>query len=137
MLELHSLAIEHGWLFGFFPQLPSMQVLGATQSLSAAHVVRHAFVAGSQVNGSQSELVTDRQTPAPSQVRCGVCVDPVHAGTAHCVPTAQMRQAPAPLHVPSLPHVDAAAIGHCDATSGGSPFAIGEHVPTLPISVQD
>jgi hypothetical protein len=122
-LELHSLASEHGWLFAFFPQLPSMQVLGDTQSLSAVHVVRHAFVAGSQLNGSQSELVTDRQTPAPSQVRCGVCVDPVHAGAAHCVPTAQTRQAPAPLHVPSSPHVVDDDGGHWAAAVGPLPFA--------------
>jgi hypothetical protein len=36
-----------------------------------------------------------------------------------------------------LPHVDAAAAGHCDATRGGSPGAIGEQVPTLPVSEQD
>ena len=56
---------------------------------------------------------------------------------AHDVPLAYLRHAPAPLQVPSLPHVVAAAIGHCDATSGGSPGAIGEHVPTLPASEHD
>jgi hypothetical protein len=39
--------------------------------------------------------------------------------------------------VPSLPHVEAAATGHCDATSGGSPAAIGVQVPTLPASEHD
>jgi len=36
-----------------------------------------------------SVLVTDRQTPAPSQVRWGVSVDPTQVPAAHCVPVAQ------------------------------------------------
>jgi hypothetical protein len=35
------------------------------------------------------------------------------------------------LHVPSLPHVVAAAAGHWPATTGGSPAETGEHVPVL------
>jgi hypothetical protein len=53
------------------------------------------------------------------------------------VPLTNLRHAPAPLQVPSLPQVDAAAATHCAATSGGSPAAIGEHVPTLPLTEQD
>ena len=82
-------------------------------------------------------MVAATQTPAPSQFRASVAVEPVHVGAAHCVALLYLRQAPAPLQVPSLPQLDAAAIGHCDTTSGGSPFAIGEHVPTLPMSEQD
>ena len=48
-----------------------------------------------------------------------------------------MRQAPAPLQVPSLPQVDAAAIGHCDAVKGGLPAAIGVQVPMLVAIAQD
>jgi hypothetical protein len=48
-----------------------------------------------------------------------------------------LRQAPAPSQVPSLPQVDAATIGHCDATSGGEPAAIGVQVPTLPVIEHD
>jgi hypothetical protein len=57
-------------------------------------------------------LVTDRQTPAPSQVRAGVSVEPTQVPAAHCVPLAQKRHAPAPLHIPSSPHDVAAVATH-------------------------
>jgi hypothetical protein len=77
------------------------------------------------------------QTPAPSHARADVNVEPLQLAAAHEVPMTYLRHAPAPLQVPSLPHVVAAAIGHCDATSGGWPVGIGEQVPTLPASVHD
>ena len=62
---------------------------------------------------------------------------PVQLAAPHYVPLGYLRHPPAPLQVPSLPQVEGAAIGHCAATSGGSPAGIGEHVPTLPESAQD
>jgi hypothetical protein len=45
---------------------------------------------------------------------------------------------PAPLHMPSLPQVLAAAATHWLAgTSGGIPAGIGVHVPSVPASAQD
>ena len=82
-------------------------------------------------------MVAAAQTPAPSHNRADVAVAAVQVGAAHCVPLTCFRHAPAPLQVPSLPHVDAAAAGHCAAISGGSPGAIGEQVPRLPTSVHD
>ena len=76
-------------------------------------------------------MVAAAQTPAPSHRRCDVNVDPVQLPATHCVPLMYLRQAPAPSQVPSLPQVDAAAIVHCDATSGAEPAAIGVHVPML------
>jgi hypothetical protein len=82
-------------------------------------------------------VVAAAQAPAPSQSRACVAVAPVQLAATHCVPLTCLRHAPAPLQVPSLPHVDAAAAGHCDATVGGAPAAIGEHVPTLSFSAHD
>ena len=40
--ELHSPAAPHVAPIGFLPQLPPVQTLGATQSLSVVQVTRHA-----------------------------------------------------------------------------------------------
>ena len=135
--ELHSEPAPHGCPLGLLPQLPPMHVLGDTQSPSALHVVRHAFAVGSQLNGSQSELVTVLQTPAPSHVRWGVHVDPVHAAGAHGMPIAHKRHPPAPLQVPSVPHVVAAVAEHCVARDGAAPLAMLLHVPALPLIAHD
>jgi hypothetical protein len=45
--------------------------------------------------------------PVPLHDRDDVSVDPAQLWPAHCVPDAYSRQPPAPLHVPSVPQVDA------------------------------
>jgi hypothetical protein len=135
--ELHIAADVHAAPLGNLPQLMLTQLFGATQSAAPLQVVRQVGVAELHWYGSHSELVTDRQTPAPSHVRCGVSVDPTHVAAAHCVPAAQLRQAPDPLHMPSNPHdVDADAM-HCMAGVGAVPFATFVHVPTLPVIAHD
>jgi hypothetical protein len=137
--ESHSLAIVHAVPIGLSVQMLALQMLGATQSVAAVmQVVRHAFAVVSQVYFPHGVVVAAPQTPAPSHVRGDrAVVEFMHAGAAHCVPLTNLRQAPAPLQVPSLPHVDATAAAHCDATSGGLPAAIGEQVPTLPVTEHD
>jgi hypothetical protein len=135
--ESHSLAIVHAVPVGFSVQVPALQMLGETQSASAVQVVRHAAPAASHWYFPHALVVAAAHTPAPSQSRADVNVEPVQLAATHWVPTGYLRHAPAPLQLPSFPHVVAAAIGHCDATSGGSPAAIGEHVPTLPVSEHD
>ena len=117
----------------------ALQMFGATQSVAAVvQVVRHAPAVVSQVYLPHAVGAAAPQTPAPSHVRAdSAVVELMHIGGAHCVLVLYLRHAPAPLQVPSLPHVDAAAAVHCDATSGGSPAAIGEHVPTLPATEHD
>jgi hypothetical protein len=135
--ESHSVAVVQAAPVGFNVQLPALQMLGATQSASAVQVVRHAAPAASHLYFPHALMVAAAQTPAPSHARDDVTVDPVQLAAAQDVPMTYLRHAPAPLHVPSLPHVVAAAIGHCVATRGGWPVAIGEHVPTLPASEHD
>ena len=133
--ESHSVAIVHAVPVGFNVQLPALQMLGATQSASAVHVVRHAVPPVLQVYFPHEPVVGAAHAPAPSHRRAGVNVEPLQVAAAHTVLLTYLRQAPAPLQVPSLPQVDAAAIGHCDATRGAAPAAIGEHVPTFPVRV--
>jgi hypothetical protein len=135
--ESHSVAIVQALPVGFSVQVPALQMLGDTQSASAVQVVRHAAPAASHLYLPHGLVVAAAHTPAPSHNRADVNVETVQLPATHCVPTAYLRHAPAPLQVPSFPQVVAAAIGHCDATSGASPAAIGEHVPTLPVSEHD
>jgi len=69
---------------GSLPQLPLLQTLGETQSLSPEHVALQAMLA--QVNGSHLAVVAGRQVPAPSQVRACVSVEPVQDGDPQVVP---------------------------------------------------
>ena len=48
----------------------------------------------------------------PLQVRAGVNVVPVHVAAAHCVPALYRRQAPLPLHMPSVLQLDAPRSAH-------------------------
>jgi hypothetical protein len=135
--ESHSVAARHAAPIGFSVQMPALQMLGETQSPSAVQLVRHAVPAALHVYLPHDAVVAAAQAPAPSHRRCDVEVDPVQVAAAHDVPLMYLRHAPAPSQVPSLPQVDAAAIGHCEATSGALPAAIGEQVPGLAASVQD
>lgn len=81
--------------------------------------------------------MTDRQTPVPSQVRWGVRVEPTQVPAAHCVPAAQNRQAPVPLHVPSVPQVLPTVVAHWVAGVGAVPLGTLLQVPTLPVSAHD
>jgi hypothetical protein len=76
------------------------------------------------------DVVAVPQTPAPLQTRGSVAVAPLQLESAHSVPLTYFRHPPAPSQVPSFPHIAATAIGHCDATIGGLPAAIGVHVPS-------
>jgi hypothetical protein len=134
--ELHSAFIEQVEPSDFFPQLPFMQALGETQSVFVAQVLPHA-VADPHLNGSHAEAVPALHRPAPSQVPADVSVDPVQDGGVHCVPAVYCSQAPAPLHLPSAPQVDAFAIGHWEAATGAAPAGIAVQVPTVPVRAHD
>jgi hypothetical protein len=135
--ELHIAAAVHAAPLGNLPQLMLTQLFGDTQSVLAPQVVLQVGVAVSQTYGSQAELVTDRQTPVPSQVRCGVSVEPMQVAAAHWVPAAQKRHAPVPLHIPSVPQPVEAVVMHCVAGVGAVPLGTLLQVPTLPVSAHD
>jgi hypothetical protein len=75
--------------------------------------------------------------PAPSQFAEVVNVPAAHVEAAHWVPDGHFRHAPAPSHLPSVPHVDAlvAAQVGCPAADA-VPAGIGEHVPSRPETAQ-
>jgi hypothetical protein len=117
----------------FFVHTPPLQVKGATQSVSAVQAVLHALVP--HTKGSHIDVVTVWQVPVPLQVRAGVSVDPVQLAATHTVPVAYRRQAPLPLHWPSVPQAAAPLSVHW--FSGSWPFGTLVHVPTVPVSEHD
>jgi hypothetical protein len=70
--ELHSTAVEQAVPSGFFEQVPPLQTLGATQSVSAMQVVLQMLLVVSQLYAPQLLLVAAEQVPVPLQVRGGV-----------------------------------------------------------------
>ena len=73
--------------------------------------------------------------PVPLQVRAGVTVDPVHVAAAHCAPAPYRRQAPLPLHMPSVLQLATPRSAHW--FSGSAPAATLVHAPTVPASAHD
>jgi hypothetical protein len=108
--------------------LPSQYPVEA-HSLSSAHIVVHAgelqrYGAHSCVCG-----VGVTHVPLPLHVDCFVNDVPAHEAPLHTVPLAYLRQAPAPSHIPSSPHVEAASLAHSE--SGSVPTFTAAHWPLL------
>src|SRR4051794_24053673 len=77
------------------------------------------------------------QLPLPLQVEVAArFVFPLHVGGAHTVPATCRAQAPAPLQVPFVPHVDAAVTAQ---TPRGSsvPAGTGAQLPAEPATAHD
>jgi hypothetical protein len=122
----------------FLPQTLPTQVLGATQSAFDTQVSRHAC-APSQVKGAQAWAPPPTlQAPAPLHVLPSVRVDEPagHEAAAHGVLAGYFVQAPAPLHLPSLPHVAGAETPHWPEGSA-LPAAMGEHLPFVAGSLHE
>jgi hypothetical protein len=81
----------------------------------------------------QELVVAARHTPAPSHDRGDDSVDPMQLAAPQAVPTAYFRHAPAPSHLPSVPHVIDPMSVHWVAGVGAVPAGTGEQVPTLPV----
>jgi hypothetical protein len=64
-----------------------------------------------------------------------VCVDPLHDCATHVVPDAYFWHAPAPLHVPLVPHDAAPWSEH--SLSGSALTAMFVQVPSEPASLHD
>src|SRR5262245_30021914 len=131
--ELHSGPPPHGAPMGFLPQLPFMQVFGATQSASLMQTVRQRL-SFAQMNGSQDWPGVVAQVPVPSQRKADVSVMPVHAISLQTVPAGYLSHSPVPSHMPVEPQVDAASTGH--SSRGSVPSCAVTQVPTVPCPAQ-
>jgi hypothetical protein len=94
------------------------------------------FVIALHENGAQMTSGPGRQRPAPSHERAPTTASPWHMPWPHCVPAVKRRQAPAPSHVPSQPHVVGSAAGQVEASRGFAPAERKVHVPIEPGALQ-
>jgi hypothetical protein len=134
--DVHCVPIVQAAPFARLPQLLLAQVFGARQSADVEQVVRQlVLVVVSHRKGLHDDGVTGWQVPAPSQVRAGVNVDPVHAAATQGVPAAYSRQPPLPSQNPSVPQAAGPLSMHCP--SGSCPTGTFVHVPGLPGSAHD
>jgi hypothetical protein len=102
----------------------------ALQFASAVHVVRQAVAAASHWYAPHDVVVPATHVPVPLQVDAVFTTAPLHPAARQTVPTACLRQAPAPSQEPSLPQVVAALASH--SIRGSVPGSAAMHVPTLP-----
>ena len=114
---------------GFGPQLPATHLMPGAQSESALQEGKHLLVAPSQLNGAQTVAGPGRQRPAESQTSTSSTDAPSHTPALQTEPGAYLRQAPAPLQVPSSPQVETSAFGHMPGVRCAAPFATKVHVP--------
>jgi hypothetical protein len=96
------------------------------QSAFETHVVAHAVAP--HMYAPHDASLTVWQTPAPLQVRAGVCVEPVHDSPTQVVPSIHRRHAPPPSQVPSWPQVEVASCMH--SSSGSVPPMTGRQRPS-------
>lgn len=124
-----------------FPQILVLTPhrLGAAHSLSVAQDVWQALMGAValQANGAQGCVAPAVQVPAPSQAEGKVRVNPSarHALGAQTVPAGNLRQAPAPSHLPSRAQV----VGRSAAQlvrGSALPAATGAQAPTKPATLQ-
>jgi len=116
--EAHSSAVVQVVPGVLRAQEPVLQTYGETQSASAVQVVLHAVALPHVRFPAQPPIVAGLHSPAPSQVWADVNVETEQDGAAHCVPLTNLRQAPVPLQVPSVPQVEAAVTAHWAAGVG-------------------
>jgi hypothetical protein len=85
--DAHSVPPAHVRPSAFFEHVPPLHTLGAAQSVSAMHVVLHAFMVVSQTYGLHDDVVAAAHIPVPLQSCGGVNTAPAgHLAAAHWVP---------------------------------------------------
>ncbi|MES1205989.1 MAG: hypothetical protein ABUS79_08625, partial [Pseudomonadota bacterium] len=133
---VQSVSAAHPAPLAFRPHDPLSQVAGATQSALDAHVDLHAepphWNAPHELDAGVAHF------PPPLQVAAGVNVF-VPAGQLaplQAVPDGYSWHAPAPSHLPSVPH-EAAPWSTHEPAGSGMPAGTLRHCPTEPASAHD
>jgi hypothetical protein len=131
--DAHSPPSEQKAPLGFLPHELSTHTLPAEQLASVAHAPKHC--APLHANGMHGIASGAMQAPVALHVDSGVNTLFSQRAPAQMVPGRCRLQAPAPSHVPSVPHVSAGCAGQL---SRGScvPAATGVHTPSADGSAQ-
>jgi hypothetical protein len=119
------------------PQLPFMHCTPTAQSVFAAHESKQSCFVASQENGAHTLGSAGAHAPAPSQVWMPVTAETSQVPALQTVPMTNLRHAPWPSHVPSVPQVERSAVGQVDAARGLRPAGTNEQVPIMPWTLQD
>jgi len=117
----------------FWTQTLPTQLNPVTQSELPAQLVLH--VVAPQMYGLQDLSIPAAHFPEASQRPATICAPAMHESAPHTVPTAYLRQAPAPSHCPSRPQV--AAVPSVHWPPGSIPSGTFLHVPSLPPTAHD
>jgi hypothetical protein len=88
-----------------------------------------------QMKGEQARTAPVAHVPVPSQRETARSVAAMHIAGAQLVPATNLRQAPAPSHVPSVPQVVAPLSAHWP--SGSWPVGTIEQMPCVPARPHD
>src|SRR5262252_7891036 len=121
--ELHSAALPQVAPIGFLPQLPALQLVGATQSASPP-----------QVTGAHDCAAGATHAPSPSQRDAACSIVPVQVCDAQTVPEGYLLHAPVPSQTPSVPQLCGPVSSH--SLRGSVPRSANMHVPTAPCRAQ-
>src|SRR5262252_1750756 len=131
--ELHSAALPQVAPIGFLPQLPALQLVGATQSASPAQMTMHLALLP-QVNGAHDCAAGATHAPSPSQRDAACSIVPVQVCDAQTVPEGYLLHAPVPSQTPSVPQLCGPVSSH--SLRGSVPRSANMHVPTAPCRAQ-
>jgi hypothetical protein len=112
------------------PQLWFWQAIVGAQSAFVVHIVLHAPDA--QVYGMHSWTPGALHVPCPSHVPGVLRRVPAHDGSTHTVSAAYIAHDPKPSHAPVWPHF-AAPLSLQIMRGSGTPWSMGQQVPTLPV----
>jgi hypothetical protein len=127
--DVHSVAAAQVAPLALPTQAPPVHLRPATQSVSAAQVVLHAAVVGSQRYGAQGVVVAGVHAPVVEHVDALAAVAvPTHAAGAHVVPLVVTRHAPVPLQTPSEEHALVPIVPH--SLSGSVPSLMFSQRPS-------
>jgi hypothetical protein len=132
--DAQSAAAVHGAPADSLAQIVPLQTLPGEQSALVAHFVRQVPAVPHRY-GKQFCRPGERQAPAALHWPGKVSVEPAQVAAMHRVPTAYLRQPPAPSQVPSVPHAPGPPSAHWP--SGSLPAGTLVQVPRLPGTAQD
>jgi hypothetical protein len=134
--EVHSALAEHEPPLPVLPQLFMVQTLGGRQLVLLAQESKQAVPLVLHTKGLQARVPPATQRPTPSQVEAARCVPAVHEAATQMVPSAYLRQAPAPSQTPSVPQAEGP--WSVQMLLGSlAPGATATHCPAVPASLHE
>lgn len=128
---LHSSPLAQAPPLSLRPHSPISQRRDGMHWPSSIHELKQSVPPALHTYGLHSRRTPAAQVPSPLHVDCPVALPAAQAAAAQTVPLAYLRQAPEPLHVPSLPQL-AGPWSWQPPVGSTPPAGTGVQVPALP-----